>query len=214
VKYKYVVFDWDGTIADTYPVISAAFEYAFEKVKGKRVAYDEIKKITSGMQNREIWKHLFGDMHNEGKNFYTEYIEQYHIKNLNTISGAKELLDFCRSKGMQNYLCTNKRTKFINQELNYLNLCDYFKKIVAAGEYEEDKPSPIACREIFDNNLPPVKDIVVIGDGEGDVKSAMALNGADSIIYDPENKYKGIKPTYKVKSLAEVKAILEGKSGE
>ena len=214
MKYKYVVFDWDGTLADTYPVISAAYDYAFEKAKVKKVPYDEIKRVTAGMQNKDIWGYLFGDLRNDGKSYYTEYIEQFHTKNLNTISGAKELLDFCRSKGLQNYLCTNKRTKFINQELDCLNLRDYFRKVVAAGEYKEDKPSPIACREIFDNKLPPVEDIVVIGDGEADVKSANALNGADSIIFDPENKYKGIEPTYKVKSLADIKSILEGKNGQ
>ena len=214
MKYKYVVFDWDGTLADTYPVISAAYDYAFEKTRLKKIPYDEIKRITATMQNKDIWGRLFGNMQEEAKNYYAEYIERYHIQNLSAMSGAKKLLDFCRNHGLESYLCTNKRTRFVKKELDYLNLQDYFKKIVAAGEYSEDKPSPIACREVFDNNLPAAKDIVVIGDGEADVKSAAALNGADCIIYDPNNMYKGIEPTYKVKDFAEIEAILEGKYGK
>ena len=52
MKYKYAVFDWDGTLADTYPVISAAYDYTFDKMGLLRIPYDEIKRITSTLQNK------------------------------------------------------------------------------------------------------------------------------------------------------------------
>ena len=54
--------------------------------------------------------------------------------------GAEKLLGFCREKGLECYLITNKKTRFIKEELEKLGFGKYFKKVVAAGEYAEDKP--------------------------------------------------------------------------
>lgn len=40
MSIKYVVFDWDGTLADTYPVISAAYDYTFDTLGLPRIPYD------------------------------------------------------------------------------------------------------------------------------------------------------------------------------
>lgn len=54
MKYKYAVFDWDGTLADTYPVISAAYDYTFDKMGLLRIPYDEIKRITSTCRTKTL----------------------------------------------------------------------------------------------------------------------------------------------------------------
>lgn len=53
MSIKYVVFDWDGTLADTYPVISAAYDYTFDTLGLPRIPYDEVKRITSTLQNKD-----------------------------------------------------------------------------------------------------------------------------------------------------------------
>lgn len=65
--------------------------------------------------------------------------------------GAEKLLGFCCEKGLECYLITNKKTRFIKEELEKLGFGKYFKKVVAAGEYAEDKPHPLACHAVFDN---------------------------------------------------------------
>ena len=127
--------------------------------------------------------------------------------------GAEKLLGFCCEKGLECYLITNKKTRFIKEELEKLGFGKYFKKVVAAGEYAEDKPHPLACHAVFDNRLPPAGEIVVIGDGEADVKTAAAFEHdgerAECIIYDPKRKYRGPEPDHKIESLIEAAAILE-----
>ena len=190
MKYKYAVFDWDGTLADTYPVISAAYDYTFDKMGLLRIPYDEIKRITSTLQNKDTLGYVFKERRDEEK-----------------------LLGFCRDKGLECYLITNKKTRFIKEELEKLGFGKYFKKVVAAGEYAEDKPHPLACHAVFDNRLPPAGEIVVIGDGEADVKTAAAFEHdgerAECIIYDPKRKYRGPEPDHKIESLIEAVAILE-----
>jgi len=209
VKYKHVVFDWDGTLADTYAIISAAYDYAFEKMKLPKISHDELRRVASTIQNREMLGYIFKNRKDEAAKYFYEYIEKYHVKNLAPQPGAKELLDFCKKAGVATYLLTNKKTKFINEELSALGFAGYFKKVVAAGECAHDKPHPVACCAVFDGNVPQAKDILVIGDGEADALTAKALNGADCLIYDPKQKYKGMVPTYKIDRLIDAEAILE-----
>lgn len=212
--YKYAVFDWDGTLADTYPVISAAYDYTFAKMNLPAVPYDEIKRITSTLQNKDTLGYVFGERRGEAAGFFYEYIRKFHTERLAPQPEAKELLDFCKSSGIECYLITNKKTEFIREELAALDFGDYFKKVAAAGEYAEDKPHPVACRALFDNKVPPAEEIAVIGDGDADVKTAAALGGAVCILYDPQQKYKGAEPDYKIKRLSDAQKILEGKNAE
>ncbi len=213
MKRKYVVFDWDGTLADTYPVIWAAYDYAFQKLSLPPLSHDEIKRIISARPNKGILEYIFGNRAKEAAGHYYEYIEKYHTEKLAPMKGAADLLDFCRDNGLACFLLTNKKTKFIRKELEKLGFAKYFKKVVAAGECPQDKPHPAACLAVFENGLPPADEIAVIGDGEADVKVAGAYrqNGrqAASIIYDPAQKYCGEKADYVIKNLPEAIKILE-----
>lgn len=212
--YRYAVFDWDGTLADTHPVISAAYDYTFEKMKLPAIPRDEIKRITGTLQNKDTLGYIFGERRDEAAGYFYEYMRKFHTERLAPQPGARDLLEFCRESGIECYLITNKKTEFIRKELVALNFSGYFKKVVAAGEYAEDKPHPVACRALFDGNVPPAEEIAVIGDGDADVKTAAALGGADCILYDPEQKYKGGKPTCKISRLIEAKTILEKANGK
>ena len=114
MKYKYAVFDWDGTLADTYPVISAAYDYTFDKMGLLRIPYDEIKRITSTLQNKDTLGYVFKERRDEAAGYFYEYIEKFHTDRLAPMFGAEKLLGFCREKGLECYLITNKKTRFIN----------------------------------------------------------------------------------------------------
>ena len=134
MKHKYAVFDWDGTLADTYPVISAAYDYTFDKMGLLRIPYDEVKRITSTLQNKDTLGYIFKERRDEAAGYFYEYIEKYHTDRLAAMPGAAELLEYCRRAGMEIYLITNKKTRFIHEEIEKLGFGAYFKKVVAAGE--------------------------------------------------------------------------------
>lgn len=202
---KYAVFDWDGTLADTYPVITRAYDYTFKKMNMPAMSVEEVKKVTSSKQNKDIFTSLFNERANEAREAYYAYIEKYHAKNLKAIDGAKELLDFCLQSNITPLLLTNKKTKYITEELKVLGFEKYFTKVVAAGEYAQDKPHRIACEALFDGKIPPKDEILVIGDGKTDVDVAQVY-GAKSIIY--QNKAQG---DYNVNDLKDAMDILKGK---
>ena len=104
---RYVVVDWDGTLADTYPVIAAAYRHTFNALGMPPIDYAEIKRLTSTLANKDTLGFIFGDKKEQAKQAYYAYIEANHKTKLQPIPHAKELLDFCKSKGMQLYLLSN-----------------------------------------------------------------------------------------------------------
>lgn len=212
MSIKYVVFDWDGTLADTYPVISAAYDYTFDQLGLPRIPYDEVKRLTSTLQNKDTLGFIFKERKDEASRAYYEYIAAHHATNLQAMPSAKEVLEFCRNQGLKTYLITNKKTLYIKEEILKLGFQNMFDKVIAAGEYAEDKPHPIATHAVFDGNLPPADEILVLGDGEADIKTAATYAHNDKkafcVIYDPKDKFSGSMPNAKIKNLKQVIGII------
>lgn len=217
MSIKYVVFDWDGTLADTYPVISAAYNYTFDKLGLPRIPYDEIKSLTSTLPNKDTLGFIFKERKDEASLAYYEYIKAHHATNLQAMPSAKEVLEFCRNQGLKTYLITNKKKPYIKEELVKLGFENLFDKIIAAGEYAEDKPHPIATHAVFDGKLPPADEILVIGDGEADIQTAVTYthNGKQAFcaIYDPKDKFKD-KANFTIQNLYQVLDIIKNLNAE
>ena len=210
---KHIVFDWDGTLADTYSVLSAACTYAFVKLGMEPISYDEVKKITSSVQNKDFLQCIYGDRKDDARKLFYDYIEKHHITNLKAIPNAIKLLEFCKDNNIKCYIVTNKTRKYFVEECDKLGFSKYFANIVAAGDFSEDKPHPLATRAVFGYNVPDPESILMIGDGIADYKTARTYDDenkkAKCIILDPQNKYSGDEPDYKIDNLLEVIGILK-----
>ena len=201
---KYAVFDWDGTIADTYPVLYAAYCTAAHQLGLPEPSFDQVKAITGTVQNKEVMPRLFGSKADEASALFYKYIQKNHLQGLKMVSGAGELLSFCLKNHIQMLLLTNKQQNYLTKELKFFKLENCFANIVSAGIYSQDKPHPIACKALFKGKIPPKDEIVVIGDGGSDIKAA-AVFGAKSIILG--NRIKG---DYNIQNLSEAIEIIKG----
>lgn len=212
MKIRHIVFDWDGTLADTYPVISAAYDYVFKTLNLPPLSYDEIKRLTSTLPNKDTLGYIFGNRKDEAETAYYDYIREHHVSKLRAMPFAKELLQFCKDTDFQTYLLTNKRRPYFLEEADKLGFTEFFNKIAAAGDYQEDKPHPAATHALFDNHLPDADSILVIGDGEADFQVARTLDHSGKkalcAICDPAQKYSGKKPDYLVQNLNEIINLL------
>lgn len=213
MSIKYVVFDWDGTLADTYPVISAAYDHTFDTLGLPRIPYDEVKRITSTLQNKDTLGAVFGERKEEAAAAYYDFIGRHHATSLEAMPGARTVLEFCRRQGLKSFLITNKKTRYVAEEIRHLGFENLFDKVVAAGEYAEDKPHPLATHAVFGGRLPPADEILVLGDGAADFQTARTYDHdgktARCIIYNPKGKYQGAAPDHKVTDLTAVITIIE-----
>ena len=222
----FVIWDWDATLADTYPVINKAYAHTFEKLgmKDKTLSFDEIKRITSTLQNKDVLECVFGfEKKEDARKIFYEYIGKNHANALEPIKGAYMAMEYLAKIGAESMLLSNKtntdkdgRGKYLEEELNKLEMLKYFSAVGGAGEEAEDKPSPLAVKGVINKcSKKPTKNdlILVIGDGEADMKVAegLCVDGfkVRSVLLDPKNKYKGsIRPNYIIHELNTLPIIL------
>ena len=213
MKIQHIVFDWDGTLADTYPVISAAYNHTFHELGLTPIPYEKIKEITSTLANKDTLGYVFGAQKDLAKKVYYAYIDAHHTQNLAPIPNAKDLLDFCCDSQLDLRLLSNKKRPYLLAETDKLGFTCYFSKIVAAGDCAQDKPHPLAVKAVFDNEIPPCESILVVGDGLADWQTARALDEKGfktfCAIYDPSNTFSQEKPDYRLKNLNELISILK-----
>ena len=121
-------------------------------------------------------------------------------------------MEYCRKHNITSILITNKKTLYVAEEIEKLGFSEFFDKVIAAGEYAEDKPHPLATHAAFGGKLPQADEILVLGDGEADFQTAATYahdnRKAFCVIYDPKRKYKGSEPDRKIDDLRQVIEII------
>ena len=119
-----------------------------------------------------------------------------------------EVLDYLQNKGYKMHLITNGFEKVQHEKLRSCGLDKYFKIVVTSESSNSLKPK----KEIFEYALEKanatVDKSIMIGDGlDVDVLGAMNV-GMDQVHVNYNGAEQDIKPTYTIKSLKELEAIL------
>jgi HAD superfamily hydrolase (TIGR01509 family) len=144
--FEAVIFDWDGTLADSLPVIVASFQKTLNEV-GCNVT-DEFLVRRIGIGARNMFKEALGSCGVFcGEDMLEALLEkkvQIHAELADRIElteGAQELLDSLRLK-VKMGLATMSNRPVIDKLLKQKNLGEHFDFVLTVDEVTEPKPSP------------------------------------------------------------------------
>lgn len=132
-KYKYILFDLDGTITEPFKGISGGIIYALNKF-GAEVPDTSILRKFIGPPLRDSFRNFCGFTEEQAEKATAYYREYYGVKGLeenDIMPGMDEALKVLYDKGYKLYLATSKPEKFARIILDNLCLLKYFD--IAAG---------------------------------------------------------------------------------
>lgn len=181
--YKYILFDFDGTIVDTSPGIINATIYALDsfgiKVDNPLVSLRRFIgpplsysfNTFYGLQGEDIKKAIA---------IFRDYYSEKGISQCRVYDGMEDLLKLLKSSGKKIILATSKPEVFASKILENLGLKQYFDFIAGAlmDESRNEKPE-VMDYAIKQYNI-DISEAVMIGDRFYDVQAA-ATFGIDSI---------------------------------
>lgn len=192
---KYVLFDWDNTLAESRTPLL----YALGKVLERRKlpSWEELqKKRDNDLSFKRNFYNFFGD---KAEEIYDEYAEIYlqNVKRLiRTYPKVQEVLEFLRCHGVTLMVMSNKDRKLLEYELPLLFNPKCFEKIVSGEEAPRDKPYPehvyFALEGYLNRDEITPNLVWVVGDSPQDSTCARSSNarpiriGKD--IWSPEEK--------------------------
>ncbi len=169
-KPKAIVFDWDNTLADTWPLIHRALNKALTAFDKEEWSLEKVKN-TIHKSMRESFPSLFGNDWQEAGKIYIDSYAHDHLQHLKLLSGAMDLLKAMKEKNVPAFLVSNKIGTTLRKEINNLELNDYFYSVIGAMDADSDKPNtdPVdLALQGFDYSLND-KDIWFIGDTIADI---------------------------------------------
>lgn len=167
-----VLFDLDGTLANTLPLCIAAFRRAIEPVTGARLSDADII-ATFGPSEEGTIRALAPQHYEACLTDYLRHYEQLHTECPELFAGIGALLRDLRARGVKLGLVTGKGTHSTRLSLRQFGLQDCFELIETGSPHGARKPE--ALRAVLAAwQLAPAQ-AVYIGDAPSDVTAARAV---------------------------------------
>lgn len=164
-----VIFDLDGTIADTLPLVIAAFRQAIEPPAGRTLTDAEII-ATFGPSEEGTIRALIPDHYESGLADYQRYYERLHDGWPEPFPGIAALLTDLKQRGARLAMVTGKAEQSTWVSLRRYGLEDAFE-VVETGN--PNGPRKAACiRRILAQWRMDPSEAVYIGDAPSDVTAS------------------------------------------
>jgi phosphoglycolate phosphatase len=180
---KILIFDLDGTLADTIQDIADAVNYALEPVIQKRFSVDEVKaKVGSGISH--LLESLIPGKRNgqnddarsntlsEAMQRFLHYYDGHLADNTRAYPHVKETLS--KLSTFKKAVVSNKREVYSKRVLEELGLLEYFDLVLGGDSVIEKKPSPVPIFEVLNKFGAESTEAIVIGDSNFDVHAGKA----------------------------------------
>lgn len=166
MKIRGVIFDFDGTLADTLPLCIRAFRSSIEPRLGRSVSDAEIV-ATFGPAEEGTINALIPDYYDDGISAYLTHYEQYHADYPDLFPGIQALLTELREHNVRLALVTGKGERSALLSLNFYRLTSYFSAF-GYGDLDPHSKTRNINRIVAEWNLLP-DEVVYVGDAPSDI---------------------------------------------
>lgn len=174
---KGVLFDFDGTLANTIDLIVATFEHTCDTALGFKPARQRIVD-TIGLPLGDALE-LLSDIHEEERilelrQIYGAFNAANHDIMIKPIPGVTELLPKLKERGIKLAVVTSKKAYMLERGMQCLGMLPYIDTTVSVLDTERGKPAPdpmlLACERL---GLAP-RECLSVGDSPFDLQSGNA----------------------------------------
>jgi len=180
-QYDLIVWDWDGTLADSTGMITTAIVKAAEQVGLSPLTAEAASSII-GLGLRESVEALYPGISDEqAKALATQYNVNYFAgeSEIPLFAGAADTIKTLNRRGFKLAVATGKSRRGLNLALEHTQLRNYFHATRTVDECFS-KPHPQMLDELMDNLVVLPERTLMIGDTNYDLQ--MAKNaGVDAI---------------------------------
>lgn len=186
-KPRAVIFDWDNTLVDTWPIIHEALTATFNAMGQEPWTFDQTRlRVRKSM--RDSFPEVFGGNWQEAGVIYQQQYRANHLAKLTPLPLALEVLEAVRKNGLYSVVVSNKKGVTLKQEVEKLGWGKWFDSVVGSDDAARDKPHTDPVNLAFEKtHIKPGQDVWFIGDSEIDLECALNC-GCTAILYGESAK--------------------------
>ncbi|MEQ8441774.1 MAG: HAD-IA family hydrolase [Alphaproteobacteria bacterium] len=187
-----ILYDWDNTLVDTWPVIHSAMNVLFRYMDMPEWTLLETKSnVRQSM--RDAFPRMFGDRWEEARDVFYQAFEAVHLNALVSLDGMRELLDGVKAAEIPQAVVSNKQGRYLRKEAEHLGIDGIFHSLIGAGDAARDKPAPDPVHAALEGTgiaLGP--HVLFVGDSGIDMQTAHAAGLTPILIGMPEGDEKAL----------------------
>ncbi|WP_163103338.1 HAD family hydrolase [Peribacillus alkalitolerans] len=173
---KAVIFDFDGTLADTLPVCFFAFEAVFREFDNREITTEEIKAMFGPSETGIIRENLMNSNYDKAIELYYEKYKEQHCKIVQINEEINTLISLLKTNGYKLGIVTGKARRSLDISLELLGLNDSFDVIVTGDDVKYPKPHPEGINIALKQLKVPNKEAVFLGDSDADILAGKQAN--------------------------------------
>ncbi|HWQ41859.1 MAG TPA: HAD family hydrolase [Desulfosporosinus sp.] len=169
MKLKGFIFDLDGTLINSLPVVRSSLHSTLLKFSG-RVYDDQELSSLFGPSEEGIFKKLYPDTWRESLQFYLSEYNRIHSQYADPFPGVVEALTLLQERKIKLGLVSGKGPGSMKLSLEYSGLKHFFEVVLTGSELRASKPEHIKQVLELWQYLP--EEVAYVGDIAYDVKAA------------------------------------------
>jgi phosphoglycolate phosphatase len=207
-RYRLVVFDLDGTIADTCEDLANAFAAAMEESGYPKPSLEQVTAAVGGGAKKAL-QQLTGLEGEAAEPLLNRFLTKYDkicTEHTAAYPGVPELLMRLAAQGAVLAVVTMKARIPTHKILSALELNAFFDEVIAFEDAERRKPDPATLLALMEKYGVKPEDTLMVGDTATDVQYATAA-GADACAmlmgYGDTKALLAAKPNYAFSSFYE-----------
>lgn len=207
--FKLLIFDWDGTLANSAQQIIFCLRAAIQEL-GLPMPEPEMLQQTVGRTIIDATHFLFPDLSYE-KCLQVQVIYRYHFFKIEAYNaplfpGVRQLLQDLQLAGYEMAIATSKGRKGLNKSLNVHQLESFFS-ITRTIDEAHAKPHPQMLLDILEFLNIESSQALMIGDSVYDLQMAKNANIAGVAVASGANSADLLLQEQPLKCLSEVKEL-------
>tara|TARA_B100000686_G_scaffold80811_1_gene87213 strand:+ start:44 stop:712 length:669 start_codon:yes stop_codon:yes gene_type:complete len=176
-KPRAVLFDWDGTLVNSWPIIHESMNFTLEAMGHEKWTMSETSERAK-KSLRDAFPGIFGDRWEEAMDIFYSAYRKVHLERIEKVDGAEELINLFFSKGCHLGVVSNKSGKHLRAECRKLGWESFFSEcLIGAADAPRDKPAidPLLLA-LTGTNITPNDLVWFIGDTWVDIACGNKAN--------------------------------------
>ena len=210
-KISLFVYDFDGTLVDTFADIANSVNLALAEMNIQSLSRETIRRnIGSGVVNL-MSRSLEGsgcDDVEMAVSFFQKHYNNHLLDQTKLYPNGREVVEHFSKK--KNAILSNKPISFVEKILTELNFLSPFDAVLGGDSLSERKPNPMGLQLLMKNLNCHVKEVLMIGDSAIDIetgKHAGVITCGVTYGLGDLSSLRDSKPDYLIDNLSSLKSL-------
>lgn len=210
-SFKAVLFDFDGTLGDSYEAITASVNHVRGRHGLPPLTVPEVRRHVGRAAGYLLEKTVPAGSLPENIAIYRAHHPSVLREGTHLLPGAADCLRALHEQGLLLGVCSNKPVVFTRELVSYLGIADYLNVVLGPEDVPRPKPAPDMLRAGLSRLKVSAEDALYVGDMTVDIQTARAAGVSVWVVPTGSDEVKALQqahPDRLLRDLSELRDLV------